>query len=63
MRAGVNGMLKDFGLQHDDVDLVSAVAAIRNDYEVIDRWAQAESPFIVRIADSDRPKIKVDPKN
>jgi Fe-S-cluster containining protein len=63
VRAGVNGMLKDFGLQHDDVDLVSAVAAIRKDYEVIDRWAQGESPFIVRIADSDRPKIKVDPKS
>lgn len=45
IRTGVNGMLKDFGLQHDEVDLVSTVAAIRRNPDLIDRWAAGEHVF------------------
>jgi hypothetical protein len=61
VRGGVNGMLKDLELQHDDVDLVSAVATIRKDPEIIDRCAKGESPFVARVSDADRPRIKVGP--
>jgi Fe-S-cluster containining protein len=45
IRAGLNEILKDHGLQNDYVDLVQTVAAIRKDPELIDRWANGESVF------------------
>ncbi|RQH12700.1 YkgJ family cysteine cluster protein [Bradyrhizobium sp. RP6] len=59
VRGGVNGMLKDLGLQHDDVDLISTVAAIRKDPGIIDLWARGENSFVARVSDAERPTIKV----
>lgn len=56
------GILKDFGLQFDGVDLVSAVAAVRKNPEIVDRWAQGEAPFIPCVSDSARPKTQISAK-
>jgi Fe-S-cluster containining protein len=45
IRAGLNEILKTYGLQNDYVDLVKTVAAIRKDPELIDRWANGERVF------------------
>lgn len=48
IRAGLNEILKDHGLQNDYVDLVETVAAIRRNPALIDRWANGESVFKTR---------------
>jgi hypothetical protein len=55
-------MLKDFGLQFDGFDLVSAGAAVRKNPEIVDRWAQGEAPFTPCVSASTRPKIQISTK-
>jgi Fe-S-cluster containining protein len=44
-QAGLRGILKDMGLQHDLVDMTQAVAAILRDPGIIDRWLAHEPAF------------------
>jgi hypothetical protein len=44
-QAGMRGILKDMGLQHDPVELTQAVAAILRDPAIIDRWLAGEPAF------------------
>ena len=44
-QAGMRGILKDMGLQHDLVELTQAVAAILRDPGIIDRWLAGERVF------------------
>jgi Fe-S-cluster containining protein len=44
-QAGMRGILKDMGLQHDLVELTQAVAAILRDPAIIDRWLAGERVF------------------
>jgi Fe-S-cluster containining protein len=44
-QAGLQGVCKDLGLQHDTVDLVQAVAAILRDSGLLRRWAAGETVF------------------
>ena len=45
VRAGIDGMLMDLGLQYDDVELISAIASIRRNPNVIESWAKGENAF------------------
>lgn len=47
-RVGIDGLLKEIGLQYDDVDLVSTVAAIRRDPSLIEKWVAGEHVFKAR---------------
>jgi hypothetical protein len=60
-RASINGLVKDLGLQHDDVDLVSTVAAIRKDPNLIERWARGEHVFVARMKPENRPRAAASP--
>jgi Fe-S-cluster containining protein len=44
-KAGLNGLCRDLGLQHDLVELVRTVAAILDDPALVDRWAAGETVF------------------
>jgi len=44
-QAGIRGILKDMGLQHDLVELTEAVAAILRDPGIIERWIAGERAF------------------
>ncbi len=44
-QAGLRGICKDMGLQHDLVELTQAVAAILRDPGLIDRWIAGEHVF------------------
>lgn len=44
-KAGLNGICKDLGLQHDPVELVQTVAAILRAPEIVERWAAGEAVF------------------
>jgi Fe-S-cluster containining protein len=44
-QAGIRGLCKDMGLQHDLVELVEAVAAILRDPPIVDRWIAGEPAF------------------
>lgn len=44
-QAGMRGILRDMGLQHDLVDMTQAVAAILRDPGIVDRWLAREPAF------------------
>jgi len=44
-QAGMRGILKDMGLQHDLVEMTRAVAAILLDPDIVERWLARERPF------------------
>jgi Fe-S-cluster containining protein len=44
-QAGIRGVCKDMGLQHDLVELTEAVAAILRDPAIVDRWVAGERVF------------------
>ena len=44
-QAGIRGICKDMGLQHDLVELSEAVAAILRDPGIVDRWVAGEHVF------------------
>jgi hypothetical protein len=44
-KAGISGICKDLGLQHETVELVRAVADILRDPGMVDRWAAGAAVF------------------
>jgi Fe-S-cluster containining protein len=44
-QAGMRGICKDMGLQHDLVELTQAVATILRDPSIVDRWLAGETVF------------------
>lgn len=57
LRAAIHDISKALGLQHEDVDLVSTVASIRNDPTLIDRWAEGKHVFKPRVDSQSRPLV------
>lgn len=44
-KAGISGLCRDLGLQHDTVELVATVAALLEDPALAERWAAGEVVF------------------
>ncbi|HUH84821.1 MAG TPA: YkgJ family cysteine cluster protein [Stellaceae bacterium] len=56
-QAGMRGILKDMGLQHEPVEMTRAVAAILADPDIVERWLARECAFgpDVVLADETEP--------